>query len=343
MDYYQIIGVDEKATPEQINEAYRHKARLHHPDLQPEDQKEAASKKFKEVAEAFEVLSNPDKRQQYDFQNSGLGFPNGFNPFGWSPLHRGPMGRDRTKNISVNVTLSFIEAALGCRKYVTIQKHQPCTCTNGVSEWETCVTCRGSGRRTFQQAPFVVQTTCDSCGGSGSKAKTQCNVCSGKGHVGTIDEVVSVDIPPGVEDGLELVMSGMGEVAKDGRRGNLKIVIKVSPHPWFSRHGTNLFYSVPITYTQLIRGTEIEIPTLTGKAVVKVPPNTSAGKRIRIKAQGIPDLNNSQNRGDMYVILELDFPEPNEEYARVLDTLSELDEKYITNKRQEFKERLKNG
>jgi len=326
-DYYKILGVNEKATSEEISKAYRDLARKYHPDMA--DNK--TSKKMQEVNEAFEVLNKPEKRSQYDMSKSGMpfgGFPDFFsNIFG----HRGPMGRDRTKVIKTNVNLTFSESILGCTKEVTFLRNKICSeCENGVSSWETCSTCNGTGQMQLSQPPFCITTTCNSCGGNGKIPKDKCQVCNGVGYLGDETEMVVVSIPIGVEDGSILQVSGKGEIGKDGRRGNLHVHISVASHPFYFRKGEHLFCKVPVTYSQLILGAEISVPTLIGNVSLIIPPGTPPDKRLRLKGMGVG------KRGDMFAVLDLEIPEINEEYKETLGKLVELESKYVSLKRKDF-------
>jgi molecular chaperone DnaJ len=338
MNYYEVLGVPEDAAQEQIGEAYRKAAKQYHPDVNPDPE---AVEKFKQAAEAYEVLNHPDKRAQYDHQRSGGGLFGGmpFNvPFGFGADlfgHRGPMGRSRTKIISVEITLAFEEAALGCKKDVKVKRREACPhCEEGVSEWQTCSVCQGKGQQVLHQGAFVIQTPCNACGGVGRAAKKQCDKCSGTGYGATVEETVTLDIPEGIENGSILDARGMGELGKDGRRGSLHIHVLVTPHPFYIRNGSNIFCHVPVTFSQLVLGTEIDIPTLKGQIKLTIPPGTSAGKKMRLRGMGI-------RNGDMYAVMDLDMPEMNDEYKKAIEKLAKLDYKYITSKRKEFQERVK--
>ncbi|MCK9458325.1 MAG: DnaJ domain-containing protein [Proteobacteria bacterium] len=326
MDYYDVLGVNKDASEEEINKAFREKAVASHPDINPN--KPELVEQFKEVAKAFETLGDPQKRAQYDRQRSGIGTPFGFNFGGdiFGNMFRGPMGRSRQHPIVVEVVLTFQESILGCRKDIPVKVRAKCKeCTDGVKEWKTCDVCHGSGGQTSHQGPFVIHTTCTACGGQGKVAQTKCDACSGSGYKGTEENIVSVDIPSGIEDRSVLQVPHAGEVDSNGRKGDLHIKVTVQSHPFYTRHGPHIFCHVPVTYTQLVLGADIVVPTLTGEVKMTIPPRTVANKKLRLRGMGI-----ARQHGDMYAVLEPKFPDQTDkEYDEIVQKLASWEKAHI--------------
>ena len=342
-DYYSILGIEKGATSQQISDAYRQKARALHPDVNPDP---AATEEFKKVTEAFDTLNHPEKRAVYDrggpTPNFGPNFGfHGFNvDMGDFFGHRGPMGRERGRDTKINVSISFYEAALGCKKDVVVKGKKQCTCDNGVVEWNKCQGCDGSGRKTIQQNPWIMQTTCSQCNGQGRTPKKQCENCKGSGYVNTEDETISVEIPPGIDDGMALKVAGKGDIGGSGRRGDLVVIIAVAPDEVFGRNGSDLLCRVPVSYTDLVFGTKLEIPTLSGTANVDVNPGTTPGKKLRLGGMGIRDIRNPMAIGDMYVMLDLEIPiNMDSNYKKTLLELKEFEKNFIGPKKEKWKQK----
>ena len=337
-DYYEVLGVGRNATDEEIKKAYRKKAIQYHPDKNPGDK--AAEEKFKEAAEAYDVLSNKEKRARYDqFGHAGLegqagpdfsgGFGNlndilkdlfggsfggfsgfgGFGGFGGGNAQSQGQRVYKGRDIRVRVKLTLEEIARGAEKEIQLERNVPCPDCGGKgaknsSDIKTCPSCNGTGQIRRVVNSFFGQTvsysTCQQCGGEGKIISNPCRTCSGTGLVRK-KETVRVKIPAGVEDGMQLTMQGQGHSAKNnGVNGDLLIVINEVEHPDFKRDGNNLMYTKFISVPEAILGGSVEIPCLDGSYKVKVEPGTQSGTILRLKGKGLPSLN-SYGTGDMYV------------------------------------------
>ena len=338
-DYYEVLGVEKNATPEQIKKAYRKLAKKYHPDMNPGD--DEAANKFKEVNEAYEVLSDEDKKAKYDqFGFDGLdpnfgagGFGGGFGGFDFGDIlssvfggggfggFGGGGGHDRNApmqgpNLREVLRLTFEEAAFGCEKDIPIERIEACkecqgkgtTDPNGV---QTCQRCHGTGViQTQQRTPFGVMQTqqeCPECGGDGHIIKNPCKVCSGRGLVRR-RTTVHVKVPAGINNGQAINMHGQGHVGRNGGpNGDLIISIAVSPHPMFTRDGFDVHYTHPVSFVDAALGGELEIPTIDGKVKYNLPAGTQGDTTFRLKGKGIPRLNKS-GRGDQYVTVSIQVP-----------------------------------
>ena len=338
-DYYEVLGVEKNATPEQIKKAYRKLAKKYHPDMNPGD--DEAANKFKEVNEAYEVLSDEDKKAKYDqFGFDGLdpnfgagGFGGGFGGFDFGDIlssvfggggfggFGGGGGHDRNApmqgpNLREVLRLTFEEAAFGCEKDLPIERIEACkechgkgtTDPNGV---QTCQRCHGTGViQTQQRTPFGVMQTqqeCPECGGDGHIIKNTCKVCSGRGLVRR-RTTVHVKVPAGINNGQAINMHGQGHVGRNGGpNGDLIISIAVSPHPMFTRDGFDVHYTHPVSFVDATLGGELEIPTIDGKVKYNLPAGTQGDTTFRLKGKGIPRLNKS-GRGDQYVTVSIQVP-----------------------------------
>lgn len=338
-DYYEVLGVEKNATPEQIKKAYRKLAKKYHPDMNPGD--DEAANKFKEVNEAYEVLSDEDKKAKYDqFGFDGLdpnfgagGFGGGFGGFDFGDIlssvfggggfggFGGGGGHDRNApmqgpNLREVLRLTFEEAAFGCEKDIPIERIEACkecqgkgtTDPNGV---QTCQRCHGTGViQTQQRTPFGVMQTqqaCPECGGDGHIIKNPCKVCSGRGLVRR-RTTVHVKVPAGINNGQAINMHGQGHVGRNGGpNGDLIISIAVSPHPMFTRDGFDVHYTHPVSFVDATLGGELEIPTIDGKVKYTLPAGTQGDTTFRLKGKGIPRLNKS-GRGDQYVTVSIQVP-----------------------------------
>ena len=340
-DYYEILGVAKTATADEIKKAYRKLAMQYHPDRNPGNKE--AEEKFKEAAEAYAVLSDADKRARYDqFGHEGLhgasaaGFDTSdlnsiFEHFGsmfgdlFGGGFRGGFGGGfggarkavrRGSDIRINVKLTLEEVSTGCTKKLKIPKQVVCEQCGGTgakdkSSISQCPTCHGQGYVMQQQRSMfgLIQQTvpCPTCHGQGEVIKDKCPKCGGTGTVKG-EEVVSVSIPAGVEDGMTLRERGKGNAAPNGGvNGDLHVVIHVEDHPVFERNGNNLYLNHFISFPQACLGTEAEIPLLSGKAKVKIPAGTQSGQMIRLRGKGLPDLNYNQ-RGDLIVNINIWTP-----------------------------------
>jgi len=347
-DYYDILGVAKNSSPEEIKKAYRKLAIKYHPDKNPDDH--TAEDKFKEAAEAYEVLSNPEKKQRYDhYGHAGVGGASGggggyggggmnmediFSQFGdifggggggGSPFEsffggqqRGGGGRRVAKgsNLRIKVKLTLEEIAHGAEKKIKVNKQVVCKTCDGSgakdkSSISTCKTCGGSGsvRRVTNTILGQMQTTstCPTCNGSGSQITSKCTSCHGEGTVRG-EETISINIPAGVSDGMQLSMSGKGNAAPNGGiPGDLIILIEEIPHETLKREGNNVVYDLHLSIVDAALGYSAEVPTIDGKAKIKIEPGTQSGKLLRLKAKGIPEVN-SYHRGDQIIHVNIWTP-----------------------------------
>ena len=372
-DYYEVLGVQKSATPEEIKKAYRKMAMKYHPDRNP-DNKEA-EEKFKEVGEAYEVLSDEGKRQRYDqfgFAGvdpnygagaGGAGYGGGFSGFGdfgdiFSDLFGGGFGGGRSsaqqnaprrgENIMSRLELTFEEAAFGCEKEVTIQRIEKCGTCNGSGSAdgviETCSNCRGTGQvRTVQNfMGMSMQSTaaCPQCSGRGKIVKNPCNTCKGKGKVRR-NQKIKVKVPAGVDEGQSVRVRGEGSAGVNGGpSGDVLVEIYIKRHPIFTRRGMDVLCEVPITFTQAALGAEIQVPTLDGKVPYEIPEGTQTGTVFTLPGKGIPEVGNSRRRGSQRFAVVVETPtrltKEQKELLRQLDgTLEE------TPKRKKFFDSIK--
>ena len=338
-DYYEVLGVNKNATAEELKKAYRKLALQYHPDRNPGDKE--AEEKFKEAAEAYEVLSNPEKRQRYDqygFAGMGAGgygaqgmsmddifshFGDIFADFGLGSIFGGGFGgsrssgpaRERGGNIRVKVKMNLQEIEKGAKKKIKVSKYVACEHCHGSGSadgvTDICPTCQGRGQvvRTVNSFLGQMQTasTCPNCGGTGKFIKNKCTHCHGDGIVKG-EEVIEIDIPAGVAEGMQLTLRGKGGAGPhNGVNGDLYVLIEEEAHPDFERDGSNLIYSLFITVPEAILGTEAEVPTVSGKVRVKIAPGTQSGKVLRLRGKGLPNVN-SYGSGDLLVYVNVWIP-----------------------------------
>lgn len=326
-DYYEVLGVSRGASDEEIKKAYRKLALKYHPDKNPGDKE--AEERFKECSEAYQILSESERRAQYDRfghaafdQMGGGGFDFGgqtfedlfgdlFGDFFGTSRARG-RGRRRGEDLRLDLELAFEEAAFGTEKVVRVPRMTPCETCSGRGTKDgaprvTCQACRGSGQIRFQQGFFSIAKTCGTCGGQGSVIKDPCRACKGQGAVQKVRQL-NVKVPAGVDNESHLKLRGEGAAgANNGPAGDLYVVIHVKSHPFFKRDGVDVICEVPISFTQAALGTEIEVPTLEGKLSVTVPAGTQPGHTVRLRGKGIPDVR-GYGRGDQIVEVSVEIP-----------------------------------
>ena len=341
-DYYAVLGVTRGASDDEIKKAYRRKAMEYHPDR---NKRPDAEDRFKEVNEAYQVLSDPEKRARYDqFGHAGVrattsgrsrGFEGfeGFGGFGdiFDSFFGDAMGRrqrtpHRGNDIPTSVTLPFEEAVFGTEREVEVNRIERCHhCDGGGSEpgstASTCTTCRGTGQvRQVQRTlfgQFSQVTTCVTCRGRGSIITNPCSNCRGLGTERRRRNIV-VKIPAGVESGMQIRLSREGDASPDGGQpGNLYISVSVKPHPFFRREGNDLLYELPVEFPQAALGAELEVPTLNGAETLKIPPGTQPATVFRIKGKGVPQLND-RRRGDLVISIKLQVPTSVDPHQRQL-------------------------
>lgn len=336
-DYYEILGVPRTASADEIKKAYRKMAIKHHPDKNPDNPNSEA--KFKEAAEAYEILSDADKKQRYDryghdgvkgmpgggfnmsmddiFTNFGDIFGDAFgDAFGFGTRGRTQQRVNRGTNLRVKVKLALEEISTGVEKKIRVSKYVACDICKGTgaehgSSMNTCHTCHGHGQVTRVTNTFLGQmqtsSTCPTCSGTGKVIGVKCNKCFGNGIVKG-EEVISVRMPAGVSAGMQLSMNGKGNAAaRGGYPGDLLILVEEQAHPDFERDGNNLIHEHFISFPDAILGTSLDIPTLDGKARIKIEPGTQSGKVLRLKGKGLPDLN-GYGRGDLLVNINVWTP-----------------------------------
>ena len=358
-DYYEVLGVAKMATEVEIKRAYRAMAVQYHPDKNPGDAE--AEEKFKECAEAYAVLSDSQKRAQYDrFGHSGMG-GGGFDPgftniedifdlFGFGDMFVGGRGRTRTtvqrgSDLRYDLEITLEEAASGKEEKLQIPRLEKCGECEGTgaekgTTAETCITCQGSGQTRYQQGFFSVMRTCSNCRGRGQLIRTPCKVCRGAGRVEK-EKTLEIKIPAGVETGSRLRVSGEGEAGPNGGpSGDLFVVIHVKEHDVFERQGANLYSAVPITFAQAALGAEIKVRTLDGEEDLKIPAGTQTGTVFRIKSQGMPALG-GRGRGDLFVAVTLITPKTlTKEQRKLLEQLAEIEDKDFNS--ESFIEKVRN-
>lgn len=348
-DYYEVLGVGKSASADEIKKAYRKVAMQYHPDRNPGDKE--AEEKFKEAAEAYEVLSDGDKKAKYDryghqaFAPGSGGFGGGhasnmediFSQFGdifgddifGSFFGGGGGGRggrsgggrrstgQRGSNLRVKLKLNFEEIAKGVSKNIKVKKYVSCTTCSGSGakdkgSMQTCGTCNGSGQVRKVQSTFLGQmqtvTTCPACNGEGTTITAKCHNCKGEGRVYG-EEMVSLDIPAGVQEGMQLSLSGKGNAGeRGGAPGDLIILIEEEAHPALHRDGLNVAYDLFITFPDAVFGTNVEVPTIDGKAKIKIPAGTQSGKIFRLKGKGFPEVN-GYSKGDQLIHVNVWTPQ----------------------------------
>ena len=375
-DYYEVLGVEKGATADEIKKAYRKLAMKYHPDRNPGDKE--AEEKFKEVGEAYEVLSDDDKRSRYDqygfagvdpnyaagaggagfggFNGAGFG---GFGDFGdiFSDLfgggtttrRSGASSARRGENITTRLDLTFEEAAFGCDKEVSVPRIENCAVCNGTGSAdgniETCPKCHGTGQEQVIQNFMGMQmrstAPCSQCGGKGKIIKNPCSPCKGKGKVRRTNKVV-VKIPAGVNDGQSVRVRGAGNVGSGGApSGDLLAEVHIKPHKLFKRKEFDVYCEVPISFAQAALGAEIEVPTLDGKVTYTIPEGTQTGREFILRGKGIPQVGNPKLRGDHHFSVVVETPTKlTNEQKELLRKFDGTVSKNVTPKRKGFQDIL---
>ena len=342
-DFYEILGVSKTASQDEIKKAYRKVAMQHHPDRNPGDK--SAEDKFKEAAEAYEVLNDADKKSQYDrfghnafasgrggFNGGGMNMDDIFSQFGdifgedgfssffggGGRKSSGGQGRgSRGSNLRVKLKMNFEEIAKGANKTIKVKKHVKCTTCHGSgakdkSSIQTCGTCQGNGQVRRVQNTFLGQmqtvTTCPDCNGEGTTVTAKCTNCKGEGRVYG-EETVNIDIPAGVQEGMQLSINGKGNAGeRGGTPGDLIVLVEEESHPHLQRDGLNVAFELYITFPDAVFGTQVEVPTIDGRAKIKIPPGTQSGKIFRLKGKGFPHVN-SYEKGDQLIHVNIWTPQ----------------------------------
>jgi molecular chaperone DnaJ len=331
-DYYEILGLQKGASADQIKKAYRGLAMKHHPDRVPAEQKKEAEEKFKEISEAYAVLSDEKKRSLYDqvghagfdqrystedifrgadfssiFEDLGFGgsiFDSLFGGMGgeFGGGRRGLRGAD----LELELRLSFDEAAKGLTRTVTVPRRELCTeCRGEGGERATCADCRGAGQIRQSAGFMTIARTCPKCGGSGSIVRKACKSCRGEGRI-RVERKIEVKVPAGIEDGMRMRLSGEGE-AGTRARGDLYVHVSVDPHPVFHRQGAHLLVDYPLTVAQAALGDEIDVPTMNGSVSMKIPAGTQSGTVFRVRGKGLADVHDGRT-GDLLVRATVETP-----------------------------------
>jgi molecular chaperone DnaJ len=327
-DYYEVLGVPRNASEEEIKRAFRRLAFQYHPDHNKEPQ---AEEKFKEINEAYQVLSDADKRTNYDRYGRAEGVPGfpdfgglgdifesffgfGGSPFGTTTAQHVPQ---RGGNLSAHLTLSFEEAVFGCNKEIKVERIENCPSCQGLgtkqgTNPQTCPECHGTGQVTrIRQSlfgRFTHVTTCPRCFGSGTVITDPCPRCHGRGQV-KLKKALMVDIPAGVDDGYTMILDGEGDIGSyGGRPGDIYITFSVKPSKTFRREGNDIFYELHLNFAQAALGDEVEVPSLNGAVNLKIPPGTQNGKYFHLKGKGIPYTNHRGN-GDEIIVVRVITPE----------------------------------
>lgn len=346
-DYYNILGVKKSDPTGEIKKAYRKLARKFHPDLNPGDK--AAEKKFKEINEAYEVLSDPKKKEEYDqygkaafdgshgssgFNAENFGFD--FGAGGAEDIFSSLFGTSRQGSVpsvghdlETHLDISLEEAYNGVKKQITLRREVSCKSCGGMGaeETQTCVTCKGAGSVKQSRGMFRLNQPCPACQGTGRLTIKACRSCNGKGST-TGTETIKVKIPPGADTGSRVKLRGKGGVGtKGGPSGDLLLNLSVRPHNVFSREGNNIYVDVPVTVSEAVLGGKIQVPTLAGPVTMTLPPGTDSGKKFRLKGKGIPDMR-TQVSGDEFAIIKIVVPKTVSKKTK--EALEEIEKAYKT-------------
>ena len=362
-DYYEVLGLQKGASKEEIKRAYKKLSKKYHPDINKEPD---ADEKFKEIAEAYEVLSDEQKKAQYDqFGHAGMGqgagfggadfggfggFEDIFSSFFGGGARRDPNAPRKGDDLQYQMNVSFEEAVFGVEKEISVKKEVTCDTCNGSgakpgTKVNTCQTCHGRGQvHVEQNTPFGrvrTERTCPDCGGTGKTFEEKCHDCHGTGRVVKTVKI-KVNVPAGVDNGQQIRLSGQGEPGiNGGPQGDLYVVFRVMPSDKFEREGDDLFYKLDLTIAQAALGDEIEVPTLTGKVVLTIPAGTQTGKRFRLRDKGVKNVH-GYGQGDLYVTVNVKTPvKMTNRQAELLREFAEIDGTDITEQPSNFFDKTK--
>lgn len=368
-DYYEVLGVEKGASEDELKKAFRKKAKEFHPDLNKDNPE--AEGKFKEVNEAYEVLSDPEKRSRYDqFGHAGVdpsaaggaGYGQGFGGFGgidmediFGSIFGGGFGGGRARQnrpekgrtLQQNITVTFEEAAFGTEKTIRIIRMENCDECHGSgakkgTQPETCPTCRGTGQVRMSMGFMSTARTCDACRGTGKIIKEPCPACQGYGQVRR-DRTINVKIPAGIADGQAISIRGEGDHGKrGGPAGDIILQISVKEHPIFTRRGDDVICHMPITFAEAALGAEMEVPTLDGKVRYTVPEGTQTGAVFRLREKGVPHIN-GRGRGDQLVYVQIEVPKNlTTAQKEILKQFAEATGMKNYKSKQKFSDKIKN-
>ena len=365
-DYYEVLGVKKGASADEVKKAYRKLAMKYHPDKNPGDKK--SEEAFKEASEAYEVLSSPEKKSRYDqfgHSASGMGGGGGGNPFeggGFGDSFgdvfsdffggqgqgqgRGGARGERGSDLSYKMDLTFDQAAFGYSTEIKIPRLEECGQCSGTGarssrDIEICPVCQGSGQQRIQQGFFSVATTCSQCRGLGKIVRNPCPSCRGRGRTNA-EKKMKVKIPAGIDSGHRVKLTGEGEAGlSGGPAGDLYLLINVLDHPIFERDGYDVYCQVPVSFTQASLGSDIEVPTLEGRAKLTIQPGTQNDRVFRLKAKGIPKLRGS-GKGDLYVRIQVEVPTNlNKKQKQLLEEFASISGEEVNPIRKSFIDKLK--
>jgi molecular chaperone DnaJ len=328
-DYYEVLGISRDANDQELKSAYRKQALKYHPDRNAGDR--ASEEKFKEASEAYQVLSDADKRAAYDRyghagvngSSFGAGFPGGMDlgdifgdlfgeMFSMGGASQRAGRQQRGDDLRFDLAIDFEDAVFGKETEVKIRRLETCSACNGRGSASgrgpvVCAQCRGRGQLRYQQGFFSVARTCGACGGAGSVIGDPCPSCRGEGRTAA-EAKLKVKVPPGVEEGTRIRYGGEGDAGRTGGpRGDLYVILSIRPHDFFERHGNDLYCVIPISFPQAALGAEFEIPGIDGPVVIKVPEGAQSGRELRIRGRGVPYLN-EKGHGDLIVKVVVEIP-----------------------------------
>jgi molecular chaperone DnaJ len=339
-DPYAVLGISRDASAEDIKRAYRAAAKKYHPDSNPGDAQ--AETKFKEVAEAYEILGDENKRRNFDAPQQPFGpTPFGFNfgPEFFASIFGGRPQQPSVPDLHVEVRLGFTEAVKGCSKLLKVVREQVCqTCNgHGATEFDTCPVCKGQGVQVVRQDPWTIRHDCENCQRQGRVPRSSCTACGGMRSKPLPEENLSVVIPAGVQEGHAIQIAGKGNIGPGGVAGSLIVHVFVDKHAILHRNGLDLFVTIPATYSQLVLGAKVKVPKIDGFEDLEVPAGTRPGAKFRMWGLGVPDVQNPKHTGDLVAVIRLDVPEQVAgEYAETVKKLEEFESKTVSSARRQY-------